>query len=264
MSIDTHTHLDFETFDEDREEVIEKFFNDNGKAIINISVNEDRIQKTLKLSQGYKNIFASVGFHPEEINNLEDFSGIEKYLKQVVQENDKIVAIGEIGLDYFHSKEESEHQKQKELFEIQLKLAKEMNLPAVLHCRDAYKDMLEILLKEDYAEIPKVLHCYCGEPEYTEKFLELENLIFSFTGNITFVKNDDLLLRSLKMIPLERVMAETDCPFLTPVPNRGKRNEPGFVRYIIEKIAEVKKVSAEEVEEKTDQNATTFFGLKLL
>lgn len=261
--IDTHAHLDFENFDKDLDETIERFFEDKGKAIINIGVDEERIEKSLELSKKYENIFVSVGFHPEEIQSLENFETIESHLKKVVAENDKVVAIGEIGLDYFHSKKQEEHQKQKELFEIQLKLAKELELPVVLHCRDAYEDMLEILSKGEYSEIPKVLHCYAGEPEYTEKFLKLENLMFSFTGNITFVKDDNFLLESLRMIPLEKIMAETDCPFLAPVPKRGKRNEPQFTRYIIEKIAEVKKVSAEKIEEQTDQNAINFFNLNI-
>ncbi len=261
--IDTHTHLDFENFNEDRDDVIENFFKDNGRAIVSIGVNEERIQKTIEISKEYKNVFVSVGFHPEEIENLENFDDIEKYLKKVIKENDKVVAIGEIGLDYFHSKKESEHQKQKELFEIQLKLAKELSLPVVVHCRDAYADMFEILSKEEYLEISKVLHCYCGEPEHTKRFSELKNLMFSFTGNITFVKDDNFLLESLKMIPIEKIMTETDCPFLAPVPQRGKRNEPKFVRYVIEKIAEVKKISAEKVEQQADQNAIDFFKLDI-
>lgn len=261
--IDTHAHLDFDNFDDDRQEVIENFFKDNGKAIVNIGVNKDRIEKTLEISKKYNNVFASVGFHPEEVGSLEDFDNIESFLEKVIEENEKIVAIGEIGLDYFHSKDESEHQKQKELFEIQLKVAKKLSLPVVLHCRDAYEDMLEILSKKEYAEIYKVLHCYCGNPEYTEKFLKLENLIFSFTGNITFVKDGDFLLKSLRMIPLEKIMAETDCPFLTPNPFRGKRNEPSFVKFVVEKISEVKDIDFKEAEEKTDQNAIEFFGLNL-
>jgi TatD DNase family protein len=220
-------------------------------------------KQEIKRQKGQENIFVSVGFHPEEIENLENFNDIEGCLKKVFKENKKIVAIGEVGLDYFHSKKEAEHQKQKELFEIQLKLANELNLPVVLHCRDAYDDMLEILSKEEYLEIFKVLHCYCGGLEHTKKFSELENLMFSFTGNITFVKDDNFLLESLRMIPIEKIMTETDCPFLAPVPNRGKRNEPKFTRHVIEKIAEVKKMSIEKIEQQADQNAIDFFNLKI-
>lgn len=261
--IDTHAHLDFDSYDEDRDEVIENFFNENGKAIVNIGVNRERIQKTLEISKTHENIFASVGFHPEEIHNLDDFNNVEKYLNQVIQENQKIVAIGEIGLDYFHSKKEEEHQKQKELFEIQLKLAGELDLPAVLHCRDAYGDMLEIISKTEFKKTKKVLHCYSGSSEETKKFLGLEKLFFSFTGNITFPKKESPLWESIKIIPFEKIMAETDCPFLSPHPHRGERNEPVYAKFIIEKIAEIKKISFQEAEKQTDQSAVEFFGLNI-
>ncbi len=262
--IDTHAHLDFESFDPDRSEVIARFFENKGKAIINIGVDQERIRKTLELSEKYENIFSAIAFHPEEIKNLANFDNVKKYLTELVEKNKKIVALGEMGLDYFHFKEEAEHRKQKELFEIQLDLAGELGLPVVLHCRDAYADLLEILeSKEVYSKISKVLHCYSGNPADTKSFLKCEKLMFSFTGNITFVKKENPLLESIQMIPLERTMVETDCPFLAPVPFRGKRNEPSFVHQVIEKLAELKKLNFEEIEQQTDQNAIKFFNLRL-
>jgi len=259
--IDTHAHLDFEQFDKDRKEVLKRFFDDGGVAIVTIGVDEDRIEKTLEIAENNEGIFAVVGFHPES-QNL-DLSQVEDCLKEKCK-NIKVKAIGEIGLDYFHSDQKEEIEFQKKLFIKQLEIAEDLDLPVVIHCRDAYEDLLEIISRVNFRELKMVIHCFCGGKEEAEKFLKFPNLNFSFTGNITFVKNDDKLLRAVKVIPLKRIMAETDCPFLAPAPNRGKRNEPSFVKYVIKKIMEVKGLRFKEVEGQTDQNAIDFFDLKIL
>lgn len=259
--IDTHAHLDFEQFDKDRKEVLKRFFDDGGFAIVTIGVDEDRIEKTLEIAESNEGVFAVVGFHPES-QNL-DLNQVEDCLKEKCK-NIKVKAIGEIGLDYFHSDQKEEIEFQKKLFIKQLEIAKDLDLPVVIHCRDAYEDLLEIISRVNFSELKMVIHCFCGGKEEAEKFLKLPNLNFSFTGNITFVKNDDKLLQAVRAIPLKRIMAETDCPFLAPVPNRGKRNEPSFVKYVIKKIAEVKELRFKEIEKQTDQNAIDFFDLKIL
>ncbi len=256
--IDTHAHLDFEQFDNDREDAIKRFFSEGGQAILNIGVNEERSEKTLEITESYSNIFASLGFHPSECQNV-DLEKVEKYLKKKCL-HPKVRAIGEIGLDYFHINQEDNKKLQKKLFIKQLEIVKSFNLPVVIHCRDAYVDLLEIISQADFREMKMVVHCFSGSSDDAEKFLKFVNLKFSFTGNITFVKDEDELLKVVALIPLNRIMVETDCPFLAPVPNRGKRNEPAFVKYVIEKIAKVKGLSFAEVEKQTDQNAINFFG----
>jgi TatD DNase family protein len=259
--IDTHAHLDFEQFDEDREGVINRFFNDGGKAIVNIGVDFKRNEKSLKIASENSKIFSSLGFHPEEGSEKEiDLVKIENYLREK-SKNSKVVAIGEIGLDYFHTKDEKKQEFQRKLFIKQLEIARDLNLPVIIHCRDAYEDLLEIISQEKFREMKMVVHCFCGGVGELDKFLQLPNLKISFTGNITFVKDDDKLTEVVKKIPIDRIMVETDCPFLAPVPNRGKRNEPVYVKYVIEKIAEIKGLNFKEIEKQTDKNAIEFFDL---
>jgi len=271
--IDTHAHLDFESYDNDRAEVIRRFFEAGGKAIINIGVNGERNKKAIDLAQTDKKIFAVIGFHPEETTKVklsEVVNNLEQFLKQKIK--NKIVAIGEIGLDYFYDRKNK--KKQKALFQTQLNLAQRYNLPAVIHCRDAYEDVLAILKQAKYQTLPIVMHCYMGNREQTVAFLELSNLKFSLTGNITFNSFEKYqkgklseekaeIFKTLEQIPLEKIMTETDAPFLAPNPYRGKRNESVYIQEIIKRLAEIKKLSFEEVEKITDQNAIDFFGLKL-
>lgn len=260
--IDTHAHLDFPQFDKDREKVINDFFENKGKAILNIGVDKKRNQKTLEIAEKNQNIFAVLGFHPETEEKTA-IQEIEDFLSEKAKNNPKVKAIGEIGLDYFHSKEPEKREFQKQIFKKQLEIAKKLNLPVVIHCRDAYQDVFEIISDEKFEKLKIVMHCFSGGLKETELFLKLPNLNFSFTGNITFVKKEDELLRVVGKIPLERIMVETDCPFLAPVPNRGKRNEPQFVRFVIEKIGEVKGLSPQKVEKQTDKNAEEFFDIEI-
>lgn len=263
--IDTHAHLDFENFDKDRDEVISRFFvEENGMAMINIGVDFKRSLKSLEIAKLHKNIFTSVGFHPETLKEKEKEFSLKEALIQLEElvQKEKVVAIGEIGLDYFHNKKNK--KEQKELFIVQLKVALEKKLPVIIHCRDAYEDMNEIIADKKYANLKMVMHCYCANIRQTERFLKLDNLIFSFTGNITFSKKDDAeIFEIIRMIPIEKIMSETDCPFLAPAPMRGKRNEPSFVKFVIEKIANVKEQNKNEIEKILDQNAVDFFDLKI-
>jgi TatD DNase family protein len=257
--IDTHAHLDFPQFDKDREKVIKRFFDEKGKAILNIGVDKNRNQKTLEIAKNNKNVFAVLGFHPETEDEI-DLKEVEEYLMDN-SKNPKLKAIGEIGLDYFHTKDDKKRNWQKKLFDRQLKIAKKLDLPVVIHCRDAYQDLLRIISQKEFKNLKMVMHCFCGGLQETEEFLKFPNLKFSFTGNLTFLKKGDELLAVVDKIPLKRIMVETDCPFLAPVPNRGKRNEPGYVKYVIEKIAEIKKMDYKKIEKETDKNAVEFFDL---
>lgn len=287
--IDTHSHLDFSQFDVDREKVIERFLVDGGKWLVNIGVNTERNQKTLELIKKYQQIYCALGYHPEELAEklLEELLlEAENFLKKNGKE-EKVVAIGEIGLDYFHNSKNKEDQKK--LFIKQLEIAGFLNLPVILHCREAYEDVLDIMSKfknlnskqisiskiqkserEENMKIQKknkemrfVLHCYGGNLVQTEKFLELSGAYFSFTGNITFPrKNDVEIFDVIRRIPENRIMVETDCPFLAPNPYRGKRNEPSYVKIVIEKLAEIRGVSFEKMEKITDKNAWEFFKAK--
>ncbi len=264
--IDTHAHLDFPEYDEDREEVISRAFDNGVKKIVNVGCDLERSRSSVKLAGKCENIFASVGLHPHEFN---DQRSVEKdWIRELkkLAEDKKVVAIGEIGLDHFsHTADPitiEQKENQKKGFVAQIGLAQELNLPVIVHCRDAWEDLFKII--SDYQQLKFVLHCYSGNKGDTEKFLELPNVYFSFSGNITYPKPEDRaekLVAAVKMIPLERMMLDTDSPFLAPQERRGKRNEPVNVRYIAEKIAEIKEISLEEVEKTTDKNAIIFFGL---
>ena len=268
--IDTHAHLDFENFDEDREEVISRFFEQGGKAIVNIGVDLETSKKSIKLAEKHENIFAAVGLHPECFSEGDRGDDLKK-----LAVNEKVVAVGECGLDYFRIGESGEiKERQKKGFLAQIELAQELNLPVIVHCRNAWNDLFEIVsefLRLNLKNQKFVLHCYSGNKNDTEKFLKLPNVFFSFSGNITYpprkspsrspFNKEGEVEDVIRMIPLDRIMLDSDSPFLAPQAVRGKRNEPSFSRYIAEKIAEIKEISGEEVERMTDENAEKFFGI---
>ena len=190
----------------------------------------------------------------------------------MIAASDKVVAVGEVGLDYFSHEDGQEitavqRAWQEESFHAQVDLAMKHELPVVVHCRtenaqktDAYDASAELIA--DHGSTQFVMHCYMGNIATTEKFLALPNVHFSFAGNITYSKNDDDDMSAVvKMVPLERMMTETDCPYLTPVPHRGKRNEPAYVQFAAERIAHLKDLSSEEVAQKTTKNAEIFFNI---
>jgi TatD DNase family protein len=276
--IDTHAHLDFKDFDDDREEVIRRAFDNGVKAIVNIGVDIATSRKSIELAERHEHIFAAVGFHPHnaaEKLSLPTDEDIEELKK--IAKHEKVKAIGEIGLDYFHYKAPEQIEQQKSLFEKQLKIANEAGLPVVIHCREAWKDLYEIVKSQSQnpkSKIPKnkntqntkfVLHCYSGNSKDTRKFLELDNVYFSFSGNITYPKPVDRaekLAEAVRTVPLDKIMLDSDAPFLAPQEFRGKRNEPAYVKYILQKIADIKDISAKEVEMATDENAAKFFHME--
>ena len=294
--IDSHAHLDDPKFNKDRDAVIIRSLDGGVKKIINVGADFAGSLASLKLAEKYENIFAAIGMHPHCFNVVEEFpisnfqfpsnlqcsnDKISKTFSELknLARNKKVVAIGEIGLDYFSHDgwiiTEEQKENQKKYFLAQLEIAQENNLPVVLHCRgsrenpeDAYDDCHEILmgfmdslLDNRQDDFRAVFHCYGGSLEFTRKILALKGINFSFTGNITYAKSSAEMLEVVRVIPLEKIMLETDCPYLTPVPHRGKRNEPAYVIEVCKKIAEIKEIAFEKVDEITTRNAEIFFGL---
>ena len=271
MFIDTHCHLDFPEFDKDRDEVISRAKDRGIASIINIGSSLEGSKKSLELSKQYDFIWATVGLHPHEADRFDQ--KVLAYLEEWAKE-DKVVAIGEIGLDYFaeksasrsdasvkncvRDKNYSKAENQKQLFISLLKLAKDFGKPLVIHSRQAELDTLRIL--KEVTPQKAVVHCFSGDENFLRECLDL-GFFISFTCNITYRKADNLR-KLVKVMPLERLLLETDAPFLPPEGFRGRRNEPMYVKFLAEEIARVKEISVEEVAKVTTENAKSFFGLR--
>ncbi|MFH1838012.1 MAG: TatD family hydrolase [Candidatus Kuenenbacteria bacterium] len=263
---DTHSHLNFTAFKKDYAEIIGRSFNNGIKGIINVGSQLETSKRAIEIAHEFfnKKIYAAIGLHPIHVNN-EKFN-LKEYQK--IAKDPKVKAIGEIGLDYYRISDAKAQKLQKEIFLKQLNLAKEFNLPLILHCRGsqekplkAYKEMLDILKSflKKYPRLFGVIHCFEANWKIAEQFL-CSNFLISFTGIITF-KDDEKIKEVIKKIPLDKILTETDCPYLTPSPFRGKRNEPLYVKYVIQKIAEIKKIDFEKVNQATTQNAMKLFGI---
>lgn len=251
--IDTHAHLNFYHFDKDVDDVIKTSFDRGIESILIVGTNVETSRQAILRAKDNKRLFATVGIHPQEIEEAEKFSKIEEF-----SSDEKVVAIGETGLDYYRLGENLEQEKeaQKELLIKHVSLAKKKDLPLVFHNRDSHEDFYQIVKDKD---VRGVIHCYTGNVDFAKKILDLGFMI-SFTGIITFDRGADLA-EVIKQIPLDRMMVETDAPFLAPVPYRGKRAEPWMVKEVIQKIADIKGLTFQEVEEKTSSNAKDFFGI---
>ncbi len=250
MFVDTHCHLSHEYYDD-----ISEIINENKKAgvdkIIISGCDNQGIAEALDICKKYDNVFITIGYHPEEVEKIKN-SDINN-LKKIVQSTKKVVGIGEIGLDYHYEK--NNRDKQISLFEMQLRLAEELNLPVVIHSRDAVNDTINILNKY---KVKGVIHCFSGSLEVAKIYLKMGYKL-GIGGVITF-KNSKLS-EVVKNIGLENIVLETDSPYLTPEPFRGKKNSSKYLKYIAEKIADVCGVSVDEVGEKTTRNAQDIFDL---
>ncbi|MDD5596045.1 MAG: TatD family hydrolase [Candidatus Omnitrophica bacterium] len=253
MFIDTHCHLDFPEFDQDRDEVIRRSKEQGIDFLVNIGSSLKSSAASLELAQKYDFVYASVGIHPHEADrfNLQE----EKTLRQLAQK-EKVVAVGEIGLDYYRNFSKAENQKP--LFLALIKLAKDFNLPLIIHTRQAESDTLKIL--KDMLPLRAVVHCFSGNAQFLKECLDL-GFFISFTCNVTYKKAQDLR-EIIKLTPLERIFLETDAPYLSPEGLRGKRNEPINVKYVAEEIVKAKGISLEEVARITSNNAKDFFNLR--
>lgn len=260
MLVDTHCHLDFPEFDEDRNEVIKRARDAGIDYIINIGSSVSGSKKSLELSKAYDFIYATVGLHPHEADKFDGnvLASIEELARK-----DKVVAIGETGLDYYlpagrQGKNYSDKERQKLLFKSLIKLAKELSLPLVIHNRKAHDDILKILKEIKSQKI--VVHCFSGSEDFLRDCLDL-GFFISFTCNITY--RNALGLRDLvKAAPLNKILLETDAPFLPPEGFRGKRNEPLYVKYLATEIAKIKETDVETVAKITTENTKRFFNLK--
>jgi len=253
MLIDTHCHLDFPEFDQDRDRVIQHAKEQGIGYIINIGSSLEGSRKSLELAKQYDFIYATVGLHPHEADSFN--KEIEVELTDLGKK-DKVVAMGEIGLDYF--KNYSQPDNQKTLFATLLTLAKNLGLPAVIHNRQAQDDTLKILKETKPSKA--VVHCFSGDEHFLKECLEMGFLV-SFTCNITY-KKAEVLRSLLRAVPMDRLMLETDAPFLSPEGLRGKRCEPAYVKFVAEEIARIKNLDVEEVARITSYNAKNFFNLK--
>ncbi len=255
MLIDTHAHLTFPEFKTDLPQVIERARAARVEAIINIALDDAAVSESLRLAEEYAGyLFCAAGTHPHEAAQWND-QAYQK-LARLCQEK-KIIALGETGLDY-HYKLSSE-ESQKAVFRQSLQLAQEFDLPAVIHSRAAAADTVTILREENRGRLRGVLHCFAGDMELGKTALEM-GLFISFTGNITFPKAQ-ALQQAVLQIPLEKLLVETDCPFLAPQAVRGKRNEPSYVGEVAGKIAEIKNLDPEDVAIATTRNARRLFNL---
>jgi TatD DNase family protein len=269
MLIDTHAHLNFAAFDRDRDAVIKRCLDGSAGSpqvwFINVGTDYETSKKAVEIAEKYsQGIYAAIGLHP--INLDEEYFDYEKY-KKLALGSEKVKAIGEIGLDYYYKPKTKRRlelfkQKQKELLSEELKLAEYLNLPVIFHCRMAHNDLIEILRKPCFRKIQGVIHCFTGAWEQAQKYLEM-GFYLGFNGIIFKLNLDEVI----KKTSLDRILIETDCPFLTPpLPTKalakaGGRNEPLFVRYIAEHIAKIKNTSFEKIAEITFQNAKTLFKI---
>lgn len=248
--VDTHCHLDNEKFDEDRLDVIDRI-KGNLEFCVNIGYDLTSSKKSLELAKKYDFIYAVIGVHPIDIAEYDE--EIEKELELLAKDS-KVVAIGEIGLDYHWMTEPKEIQQER--FRRQLELAKRLNKPVVIHTRDAMEDTVNIL--KEYPNITGVIHCYPGSLETAKQLVD--RFYLGIGGTLTF-KNSKKIVEVVKNIPLDRIVIETDCPYLTPEPFRGKRNEPIYVEYIAKKIAEIKEITVEDVAKITTENAEKLYRI---
>ncbi len=256
MLIDTHSHLNFSDYDEDRDELINKCLSHN-IWMINVGTDYKSSKRAIEISEKYtQGVFASIGMHPENIGK--EIFDYKKYKELSIHK--KVVAVGEIGLDYWdHPKTKKKQiefkEKQKQLVLEQIKLAKELELPIIFHCRKAHNDLLEILTAKENSNLKGVIHCFTGDWEQAKKYLNM-GFYLGFTGIIFKLNLDEVI----KNIPLDRTLVETDCPFLSPLVDI-KRNEPLFVKYMVQKIAKLKNITFEQVAKQTTNNAKKLFEL---
>ncbi len=254
--IDSHCHLTDPQFDSDRESVIERARALGVRRFLVIGATGEfaHNQRAVELARHYDDVFAVVGVHPHNANSITEATYAQ--IRALVREP-RVVALGETGLDFYYNNSPADVQRAH--FRAFIRLAREIKLPLALHIRDAYSEAAQILKEEGEGQVIGVVHCFTGNLEEAEKLLNL-GFFLSFTGIVTF-KNAANLREVVKQVPLDRLLIETDCPLLAPVPHRGKRNEPAFIVHVAEKLAEVKETSLAEAAKVTTQNAERLFQL---
>lgn len=258
--VDSHCHIDGEQFDNDRDEVVARATAAGVRAMLNVGTGDPHsgeIERAVRVAERYENVFASVGVHPHDAKLYDDQA--ESHLVELAR-SPKVIAWGEIGLDYYY--DHSPREIQVDVFGRQVRTAAELGLPIIVHSRDANDETVELLRKEcSGADFPGgVMHCFGGTPEMAEALLDI-GFYISFAGNVTFKKADNLR-DAARVVPLDRLLIETDCPFLTPVPFRGKRNEPGYAVHTAAFISELLGVEIGELADATTANFIRLFRLE--
>lgn len=251
MIIDTHAHLYYTDLKDRIEEILENAVNNGISKIIAPAIDLKTSEEILALASKYEMVYAAIGFHPSDIPDIteKDFESLESLLKE-----EKVVAIGETGLDYYW--DVTYKEKQKDFFKRHLELSAKYNLPVIIHTRDSVKDAIKII-KESNLKVKGQFHCFSGDETDLQDAIALETYCISYCGNITYKNFDALEL--VRQTPVEKLLAETDSPFLTPVPHRGKKNEPAFVKHTIEKMAHLKGVGFEELVSQLEINTRALF-----
>lgn len=255
MLFDTHTHLNVDAFAEDADAAIVRAKASGVCRFAVVGFDSETIKKSLELSAAYPEIYSIIGWHPTEAGMYT--AAVEESLMALLEE-EKVIAMGEMGLDYHWDK--APHDIQAKVFRRQIAIAKELELPISIHMRDAIEDTYKILKEEDIRDIGGIMHSFGGDTEYMKKFLDL-GMHISLSGVVTFKKTTEVH-EVAKQVPINRLLVETDAPYLAPIPFRGKRNEPAYVKFVAEKIAELRNISLEEVATQTTKNANKLFGLE--
>lgn len=255
MIFDSHAHYDDPVFNEDREELLASLDRSGVGIVVNVGASLEGTRRTLRLTEKYPFVYGAAGVHPDGVGELNEdtFAWLAEQCRQ-----EKIVAVGEIGLDYYWNKEN--YEVQKKWFVRQLALARELSLPVIVHSRDAAADTMEILKREYNPKVPVVIHCYSYSPEMAREYIKM-GYYLGIGGVVTF-KNARKLKESVRETPLSQLLLETDCPYLAPVPFRGKRNDSRNLTYVAEAVAELKHTTAEEVIRVTEENARRFYRLE--
>jgi TatD DNase family protein len=254
MLFDTHVHLNAEQYNDDLEEVIERARATGVEHMVVVGFDRPTIKKAIELAETYDFLYASVGWHPVDAIDMTDEE--LAWLEQLAA-HPKVVALGEMGLDYYWDK--SPRDVQKEVFRKQIQLARKVKLPIIIHNREATADILAILKEENAQEVGGIMHCFSGSPETALECIKM-NFYISLGGPVTF-KNAKQPKKVAEAVPLDRLLIETDCPYLAPHPYRGKRNEPSYVKLVAEQIAEIKGISYEEICRITTENAKKIFDI---
>ena len=254
MLFDTHAHMDDRAFDADREELLTALPSRGIQFLMNPGCSLASSRNAVDLANTYDYIYAAVGSHPDVADEVCE-EVLEEYSK-LCKLNSKVKAIGEIGLDYHY--EDIPRELQQKAFRLQMELARELDLPVIVHERDAHEDGMQIV-KNEFPTVKGVFHCYSGSAEMARQLVDLGWYI-GFTGVLTF-KNARKAIETAESIPLERIVLETDCPYMAPVPHRGKRNDPGFLGYMAEKLAEIRNLPLEEIHRITVENGKRLYRI---
>ena len=251
---DSHAHYDDEEFDNDRKEVMEELKKDGVIGIMNCSSSYKSIAKTCELINTWDFIYGAIGIHPENADEFKE--EMLQEFKETIKKNPKLKAIGEIGLDYYWD-ENPDREIQKDVFRKHMKLAEELKLPVIIHDRDAHEDTLNIM--KEFPNVKGVVHCFSGSVEFAKECLKLGYYI-GVTGVVTF-KNAKKVVQVVREVPVERLLVETDCPYMAPEPNRGKRNKSSYIKYVIEKIADIKEIDPKELNMEVNKNLQNLFKI---